>query len=195
MSAAQLPHKYPPRGGKFRKGKKSPLLKRRGNLGGNARDNSFLTFSLLISEDFWLFLDLLQQWLSALSAHLSEGTKKLRSLRKERKTQTSSLIGKEQVNKVWMRVIACQSLLPDSGESIYAARHLDVSQGLLAMHATSSRLRQPSSGCRAPAVLFCWLWPSYGRWQCLFWRFLLRWFHCEQSHDWACSNSSEPEMK
>ena len=58
---------------------------------------SLLTFSLLISEDLWLFL--IFPAIAVFSAHLSEGAKTLRSLRKERKTQKSSLISKEKVNK------------------------------------------------------------------------------------------------
>ena len=38
-----------------------------------------------------------------------------------------------------MRAIAIQKLLRDSGESIFAARHLDVSQGSLGMHPAPTR--------------------------------------------------------
>ena len=54
---------------------------------------ALLSLSLLISEDLCLSLDF--PAIAVLSAHLSEGTKTLRSLRKERKTQKSSLISKQ----------------------------------------------------------------------------------------------------
>ena len=60
---------------------------------------TLLTFSLLISEDFLVFfLDF--PAIAVFSAHLSEGIKRLRSLRKERKGQKSSQISKEKANKV-----------------------------------------------------------------------------------------------
>ena len=58
-----------------------------------------LTLSLLISEDFWLSLDLPSDC-AVFSAHLSEGIKTLRSLRRERKTQKSSPVSEERVNKI-----------------------------------------------------------------------------------------------
>ena len=61
---------------------------------------SLLAFFLLISEDFCFFLILLA--IAVFSAHLSEGLKTLRSLRKESKTQKSSRGTKEKVNNVGM---------------------------------------------------------------------------------------------
>ena len=49
----------------------------------------YLFLTMIISEDFWVLLHF---------PHLSEGTKALRSLRKERKKQKSALLIKEKVN-------------------------------------------------------------------------------------------------
>ena len=59
---------------------------------------TFLIFSLLISEDFWVFLSFPSDR-SIFSTFVGR-IKTLRSLRKERRTQKSSLISKEKVNKV-----------------------------------------------------------------------------------------------
>ena len=56
---------------------------------------SLLNFSLRVSEDFLIF-----QAIAVLSEHLSEGTNTQRLVRRERKTQQSSLISKEKVSKV-----------------------------------------------------------------------------------------------
>ena len=64
---------------------------------------SLLTFSLLTTEDFWLFPDYFWRSQYFHSAHLWEDIKPLRSLRKESKTQKSSLITKEKVNKVFSK--------------------------------------------------------------------------------------------
>ena len=61
--------------------------------------NSLSTFSLLIGEDFWLFLD----FASARSVFCTlrpKLLKKLRSLGKSRERQKSSRISEEKVNKV-----------------------------------------------------------------------------------------------
>ena len=57
-----------------------------------------LTFSLLISEDFWVFLSFLSERNVLITS--DNVLKILRSLGKERKTQKSSLISKEKVHKV-----------------------------------------------------------------------------------------------
>ena len=59
------------------------------------KENAPFSFVIL---PFWLFLDFPTD--RSISAHLSEGIKTLRSLRKERKTQKSSLTSEEKVAKV-----------------------------------------------------------------------------------------------
>ena len=72
---------------------------------------ALLTFSFVISEDFCFFLDFLSDG-SIFSTFVGWLKKTLRSLRKAMKTQKSSLISKEKVNKVVLRIFAFSSRLP-----------------------------------------------------------------------------------
>ena len=100
-------------------GSKSTGISSRSARLGWATDSTLLTFSLLISEDFWLFLDFPSD--RSIFSTVVGGRKTLRSLRKERKTQKSSLTSREKVHKVrkpwwaslvqtWGWCIFCSSL-------------------------------------------------------------------------------------
>ena len=64
-----------------------------------------------------------------------------------------SLVGGERVweafqETIWARVVASQKLLRDSGETIFAARHQSVSQGVLTTKAPTKRPTNPEGPAR-----------------------------------------------
>ena len=65
------------------------------------RLKNLVTFSLLISEDFWLFLD--SPAIARLSGHLSEGTKTMRSLGKRRKPRNRHQLARKRLTKKFSR--------------------------------------------------------------------------------------------